>query len=189
MPVPADWSHEGLDYCIYRGYVAGTSASTVSPTGVCTRAQLVSILYRMQGESTTVMGYELAKLRAPFNDVPRGQWYTDAIWWAKLTGVVAGTSATTFDPEGEITREQLAVILYNYTQQFAPGSIPAAGSLAGFPDAGSVSSWARMEMAWAVGNGLISGTGSGGVAYLSPQGSATRAQVAAILMRFEQAMA
>lgn len=189
MPVPADWSHEGLDYCIYRGYVAGTSASTVSPTGVCTRAQLVSILYRMQGEPTTVRGIELAKLRAPFNDVPRGQWYTDAIWWAKLTGVVAGTSATTFDPEGEITREQLAVILYNYTQQFAPGSIPAAGSLAGFPDAGSVSSWARTEMAWAVGNGLISGTGSGGVAYLSPQGSATRAQVAAILMRFEQAMA
>ena len=189
MPVPADWSHEGLDYCIYRGYVAGTSASTVSPTGVCTRAQLVSILYRMQGEPTTVKGYELSKLRAPFDDVPRGQWYTDAIWWAKLTGVVSGTSATTFDPEGEITREQLAVILYNYTQQFAPGSIPAAGSLAGFPDAGSVSSWARTEMAWAVGNGLISGTGSGGVAYLSPQGSATRAQVAAILMRFEQAMA
>lgn len=189
MPVPADWSHEGLDYCIYHGYIAGTSASTVAPTGVCTRAQLVSILYRMQGEPTTVKGYELAKLRAPFDDVPRGQWYTDAIWWAKLTGVVAGTSATTFDPEGEITREQLAVILYNYTKQFASGSLTATGSLAGFPDAGSVSSWARTEMAWAVGNGLISGTGSGSAAYLSPQGSATRAQVAAILMRFEQAMA
>ena len=189
MPVPADWSHEGLDYCIYRGYIAGTSASTVAPTGVCTRAQLVSILYRIQGEPTTVAGYELAKLRAPFDDVPRGQWYTDAIWWAKLTGVVSGTSATTFDPSGEITREQLAVILYNYTKQFAPGSLTATGSLAGFPDAGSVSSWARTEMAWAVGNGLISGTGSGGVAYLSPKGSATRAQVAAILMRFEQAMA
>lgn len=189
MPVPADWSHEGLDYCIYRGYIAGTSASTVAPTGVCTRAQLVSILYRMQGEPTTVRGIELAKLRAPFNDVPRGQWYTDAIWWAKLTGVVSGTSATTFDPSGEITREQLAVILYNYTKQFAPGSLTATGSLAGFPDAGSVSSWARTEMAWAVGNGLISGTGSGSAAYLSPQGSATRAQVAAILMRFEQAMA
>ena len=189
MPAPTDWAHEGLDYCIYRGYIAGTSASTVAPTGVCTRAQLVSILYRMQGEPTTVKDYELAKLRAPFNDVPRGQWYTDAIWWAKLTGVVAGTSATTFDPSGEITREQLAVILYNYTKQFASGSLTATGSLAGFPDAGSVSSWARTEMAWAVGNGLISGTGSGGVAYLSPKGSATRAQVAAILMRFEQAMA
>ena len=189
MPAPTDWAHEGLDYCIYRGYIAGTSASTVAPNGVCTRAQLVSILYRIQGEPTTVAGYELAKLRVPFDDVPRGQWYTDAIWWAKLTGVVSGTSATTFDPSGEITREQLAVILYNYTKQFAPGSLTEAGSLAGFPDAGSVSSWARTEMAWAVGNGLISGTGSGGVAYLSPQGSATRAQVAAILMRFEQAMA
>lgn len=189
MPAPTDWAHEGLDYCIYHGYIAGTSASTVAPNGVCTRAQLVSILYRMQGEPTTVAGYELAKLRAPFDDVPRGQWYTDAIWWAKLTGVVSGTSATTFDPSGEITREQLAVILYNYTKQFAPGSLTATGSLAGFPDAGSVSSWARTEMAWAVGNGLISGTGSGGVAYLSPKGSATRAQVAAILMRFEQAMA
>ena len=189
MPVPTDWAHEGLDYCIYHGYIAGTSASTVSPNGVCTRAQLVSILYRVQGEPTTVKGYELSKLRAPFNDVPRGQWYTDAIWWAKLMGVVAGTSATTFDPEGEITREQLAVILYNYTKQFAPGSLTATGSLVGFPDAASVSSWARTEMAWAVGNGLISGTGSGSVAYLTPQGSATRAQVAAILMRFEQAMA
>lgn len=189
MPAPTDWAHEGLDYCIYHGYIAGTSASTVAPNGVCTRAQLVSILYRMQGEPTAVRGIELAKLRAPFKDVPRGQWYTDAIWWAKLTGVVAGTSATTFDPEGEITREQLAVILYNYTKQFASGSLTATGSLAGFPDAGSVSSWARTEMAWAVGNGLISGTGSGSVAYLSPQGSATRAQVAAILMRFEQAMA
>ena len=189
MPVPTDWAHEGLDYCIYHGYIAGTSASTVSPNGVCTRAQLVSILYRVQGEPTTVKGYELSKLRAPFDDVPRGQWYTDAIWWAKLMGVVAGTSATTFDPEGEITREQLAVILYNYTKQFAPGSLTATGSLAGFPDAASVSSWARTEMAWAVGNGLISGTGSGSVAYLTPQGSATRAQVAALLMRFEQAMA
>lgn len=190
MPAPTDWAHEGLDYCIYHGYIAGTSASTVAPNGVCTRAQLVSILYRVQGEPAKVNGYELKKLGSPFRgDVPSDAWYTDAIWWAKLTGVVSGTSATTFDPSGEITREQLAVILYNYTKQFASGSLTEAGSLAGFPDAGSVSSWARTEMAWAVGNGLISGTGSGGVAYLSPKGSATRAQVAAILMRFEQAMA
>lgn len=190
MPAPTDWAHEGLDYCIYHGYIAGTSASTVAPNGVCTRAQLVSILYRVQGEPAKVNGYELKKLGSPFRgDVPSDAWYTDAIWWAKLTGVVSGTSATTFDPSGEITREQLAVILYNYTKQFASGSLTEAGSLAGFPDAGSVSSWARTEMAWAVGNGLISGTGSGGIAYLSPKGSATRAQVAAILMRFEQAMA
>lgn len=104
-------------------------------------------------------------------------------------GVVAGTSATTFDPEGEITREQLAVILYNYTKQFAPAASRRPARSPASRDAASVSSWARTEMAWAVGNGLISGTGSGSVAYLTPQGSATRAQVAAILMRFEQAMA
>ena len=188
MPAPTDWSHEGLDYCIYRGYIAGTSASTVAPTGVCTRAQLVSILYRIQGEPTTVGGIELAKLRAPFNDVPRGQWYTDAIWWAKLTGVVSGMSPSTFAPDAPITRAQLAVILYNYTQQFAPGSLTETGSLTGFPDAGSVPSWARTAMAWAVGNGLISGVGENGVSYLRPEGCATRAQVATILMNYDKAL-
>lgn len=189
MPAPSIWSHAGLDYCIYHGYIAGTSATTVSPDGVCTRAQLVSILYRVQGEPTKVNGYELKKLGSPFRgDVPSDAWYTDAIWWAKLTGVVSGMSATTFDPDGEITREQLAVILYNYTKKFAPGSLTATGSLAGFPDAGSVSGWARTEMAWAVGNGLISGVGENGVAYLRPEGCATRAQVATILMNYEKAL-
>ena len=189
MPVPADWSHEGLDYCIYRGYVAGTSASTVSPTGVCTRAQLVSILYRMQGEPTNVKGYELAKLRAPFDDVPRGQWYTNAILWAKLTRIVNGTSATTFDPSGQITREQLAAILYRYTAKYAPDATGNAASLADYPDAGSVSAYARDAMAWAVGNGLIKGLPHDKTDYLEPGGSTTRAQVATILMRYKQATA
>lgn len=189
MPAPNIWSHAGLDYCIYHGYIAGTSATTVTPDGECTRAMIVSILYRVQGEPAKVNGYELAKLpRAPFDDVPRGRWYTDAIWWAKLTGVVSGMSATTFAPDGEITRAQLAVILYNYTKQFAPESLTETGSLTGFPDAGSVPSWARTEMAWAVGNGLISGVGENGVSYLRPEGCATRAQVATILMNYDKAL-
>ena len=188
MPVPTDWAHEGLDYCIYHGYIAGTSASTVSPNGVCTRAQLVSILYRVQGEPTKVNGYELKKLAPPFDDVERGRWYTDAIWWAKLTGVVSGMSPSTFAPDDPITRAQLAVILYNYTQQFAPESLTETGSLTGFPDADSVPSWARTAMAWAVGNGLISGVGENGVSYLRPEGCATRAQVATILMNYEKAL-
>lgn len=189
MPAPSIWSHAGLDYCIYHGYIAGTSATTVTPDGECTRAMIVSILYRVQGEPAKVNGYELAKLpRAPFDDVPRGRWYTDAIWWAKLTGVVSGMSATTFAPDGEITRAQLAVILYNYTKQFAPESLTETGSLTGFPDAGSVPSWARTEMAWAVGNGLISGVGENGVSYLRPEGCATRAQVATILMNYDKAL-
>lgn len=188
MPAPSIWSHAGLDYCIYHGYIAGTSATTVTPDGECTRAMIVSILYRVQGEPAKVNGYELKKLAPPFDDVERGRWYTDAIWWAKLTGVVSGMSPSTFAPDDPITRAQLAVILYNYTQQFAPGSLTETGSLTGFPDAGSVPSWARTAMAWAVGNGLISGVGENGVSYLRPEGCATRAQVATILMNYEKAL-
>ena len=157
MPAPGTWAHAGLDYCIYSGYINGLSATTVDPSGTCTRAQLVCILYRIQGEPKVVEGYELAKLRAPFDDVPRGQWYTNAILWAKLTGIVNGTSATTFDPSGQITREQLAAILYRYTAKYAPDATGNAASLADYPDAGSVSAYARDAMAWAVGNGLIKG--------------------------------
>ena len=188
MPAPSIWSHAGLDYCIYHGYIAGTSATTVTPDGECTRAMIVSILYRVQGEPAKVNGYELKKLAPPFDDVERGCWYTDAIWWAKLTGVVSGMSPSTFAPDDPITRAQLAVILYNYTQQFAPGSLTETGSLTGFPDAGSVPSWARTAMAWAVGNGLISGVGENGVSYLRPEGCATRAQVATILMNYDKAL-
>lgn len=188
MPAPGIWSHAGLDYCIDHGYIAGTSATTVTPDGECTRAMIVSILYRVQGEPAKVNGYELKKLAPPFDDVERGRWYTDAIWWAKLTGVVSGMSPSTFAPDDPITRAQLAVILYNYTQQFAPGSLTETGSLTGFPDAGSVPSWARTAMAWAVGNGLISGVGENGVSYLRPEGCATRAQVATILMNYDKAL-
>ena len=189
MPAPDSWAHAGLDYCIYSGYINGLSATTVDPSGTCTRAQLVCILYRIQGEPKVVEGYELDKLRAPFDDVPRGQWYTNAILWAKLTGIVNGTSATTFDPSGQITREQLAAILYRYTAKYAPDATGNAASLAAYPDAGSVSAYARDAMAWAVGNGLIKGLPHDKTDYLEPGGSTTRAQVATILMRYKQATA
>ena len=189
MPAPGNWAHAGLDYCIYSGYINGLSATTVDPSGTCTRAQLVCILYRIQGEPKVVEGYELAKLRAPFDDVPRGQWYTNAILWAKLTRIVNGTSATTFDPSGQITREQLATILYRYTAKYAPDATGNAASLADYPDAGSVSAYARDAMAWAVGNGLIKGLPHDKTDYLEPGGSTTRAQVATILMRYKQATA
>ena len=189
MPAPDSWAHAGLDYCIYSGYINGLSATTVDPSGTCTRAQLVCILYRIQGEPKVVEGYELDKLRAPFDDVPRGQWYTNAILWAKLTRIVNGTSATTFDPSGQITREQLAAILYRYTAKYAPDATGNAASLADYPDAGSVSAYARDAMAWAVGNGLIKGLPHDKTDYLEPGGSTTRAQVATILMRYKQATA
>lgn len=181
---PADWSHEGIDYCVRRSLMVGTGVGTFSPNAVCSRAQIVQILYNLSGDTTDYGNYYL-----PFTDVAPGDWFYEAVAWAYANDIVAGTSATTFAPNVDITREQMTVILYGYTAKYAPAFTGGGTSLGQFPDAGSVANWAYAAMNWAVGNGLISGIESYGVTYLTPQGSATRAQVAAILMRFEQAMA
>lgn len=178
---PNDWSHEGIDYCVRRSLMVGTGAGTFSPGMNCSRAQIVQILYNLSGDKTDYGNYYL-----PFTDVAPGAWYYDAVAWAYFNNVVSGTSATTFAPNDVITREQMAVILYGYTAEYAPEFTGNAASLNTFPDAGSVANWAYAAMSWAVGNGLISGMGSGGVSYLAPQGSATRAQASAIIMRYCQ---
>ena len=178
---PSDWSHEGIDYCVRRSLMVGTGVGTFSPGMNCSRAQIVQILYNLSGDKTDYSNYYL-----PFTDVAPGAWYYDAVAWAYDNDVVSGTSATTFAPNDVITREQMAVILYGYTAEFAPEFTGNAASLNTFPDAGSVANWAYAAMSWAVGNGLISGMGSGGVSYLAPQGSATRAQASAIIMRYCQ---
>ena len=178
---PSDWSHEGIDYCVRRSLMVGTGVGTFSPGMNCSRAQIVQILYNLSGDKTDYGNYYL-----PFTDVAPGAWYYDAVAWAYDNDVVSGTSATTFAPNDVITREQMAVILYGYTAKFAPEFTGNAASLNTFPDAGSVANWAYAAMSWAVGNGLISGMGSGGVSYLAPQGSATRAQASAIIMRYCQ---
>ena len=178
---PNDWSHEGIDYCVRRSLMVGTGAGTFSPGMNCSRAQIVQILYNLSGDKTDYSRYYL-----PFTDVAPGAWYYDAVAWAYTNNVVSGTSETTFAPNDVITREQMAVILYGYTAEYAPEFTGNAASLNTFPDAGSVANWAYAAMSWAVGNGLISGMGSGGVSYLAPQGSATRAQASAIIMRYCQ---
>ena len=178
---PNDWSHEGIDYCVRRSLMVGTGVGTFSPGMNCSRAQIVQILYNLSGDKTDYGNYYL-----PFTDVAPGAWYYDAVAWAYFNNVVSGTSETTFAPNDVITREQMAVILYGYTAEFAPEFTGNAASLDTFPDAGSVANWAYAAMSWAVGNGLISGMGSGGVSYLAPQGSATRAQASAIIMRYCQ---
>ena len=178
---PADWSHEGIDYCVRRSLMVGTGAGTFSPGMNCSRAQIVQILYNLSGDKTDYGNYYL-----PFTDVAPDDWFYEAVAWAYANDIVAGTSASTFAPNDVITREQMAVILYGYTAKFAPEFTGNAASLNTFPDAGSVANWAYAAMSWAVGNGLISGMGSGGVSYLAPQGSATRAQASAIIMRYCQ---
>ena len=178
---PADWSHEGIDYCVRRSLMVGTGVGTFSPNAVCSRAQIVQILYNLSGDTTDYGNYYL-----PFTDVAPGDWFYEAVAWAYANDIVAGTSTTTFAPNVDITREQMTVILYGYTAKYAPAFTGGGTSLGQFPDAGSVANWAYAAMNWAVGNGLISGVESYGVTYLTPQGSATRAQASAIIMRYCQ---
>ena len=171
------WAHEGIDYCIANGLMSGIGNDLFGPKLTTTRAQIVQILYNLEGEPK-VSG------KTPFTDLTQ-DWYQDAVLWAYQTGVVAGTSSTTFEPDLPVTREQIAVILMEYmTRVLKLERTWTPADLSTFPDAGSVSDWAKDAMADAVGLGLISGASNGGQTYLEPQGSATREQVATILMEF-----
>ena len=171
------WAHEGIDYCIANGLMSGIGNDLFGPKLTTTRAQIVQILYNLEGEPK-VSG------TTPFTDLTQ-DWYQDAVLWAYQTGVVAGTSSTTFEPDRPVTREQIAVILMEYmTRVLKLERTWTPADLSIFPDAGSVSDWAKDAMADAVGLGLISGASNGGQTLLEPQGSATREQVATILMEF-----
>lgn len=179
VPAPSNWAHEGIDYCVRHGLMSGFDATTFSPDTVSTRAQIVMILYNLSGDTT-----DYSKYYVPFTDVRPGTWYYNAVAWGYDKDIVSGMTPTTFAPDGLITREQMAVLLYGYTEKYAPAYLGGAASLNGFPDAASVSNWAYAAMSWAVGNGLISGIASNGADYLAPSGGATRAQIAAIMMRY-----
>ena len=177
VPGEGNWAHAGIDYCVANGLMSGVGGNLFAPKMTTTRAQIVQILYNLEGEPK-VSG------NTPFTDLTQN-WYKDAVLWAYQTGVVSGTSATTFAPDLPVTREQIAVILMGYAEKVLGVTrtwTPA--DLSTFPDAGSVSGWAKDALADAVALGLISGASNGGQTYLEPQGSATREQVATILMEF-----
>ena len=140
-----------------------------------TRGMLVTVLYRYAGSPAAGTN--------SFTDVPAGKYYTNAVSWAAANGVVNGVGAGRFQPDGNVTREQMAAILYRFAAKNGMNTSQRA-DLSGYPDSGAVSGWARQGLQWAVGAGIINGVGSGGSAMLQPQGDATRAQVATILMRF-----
>ena len=175
--VTKNWAYPGIQYCVTHKLMGSTGGDKFAPTMTTTRAQIVQILYNLEGEPE-VSG------TTPFTDLTQ-DWYQDAVLWAYQTGVVAGTSSTTFDPDLPVTREQIAVILMEYmTRVLKLERTWTPADLSGFPDAASVSDWAKDAMADAVALGLISGASNGGQTYLNPQGSATREQVATILMEF-----
>ena len=178
--VTKNWAYPGIQYCVTHGIMGGMGDGTFAPTGTTTRAQIVQILYNLEG-TPAVSG------TTPFTDLT-ANWYKPAILWAYQNNVVAGKSPTTFDPEGPVTREQIAVILTQYMfHVLKMNRTWTPADLSTFPDGAQVSGWAKEAMQDAVALGLINGTkASDGLVYLDPQGSAARQQVATILMNFCQ---
>jgi hypothetical protein len=176
--VPANaWYTPYVEYVYDNGLMNGTSAYTFSPDAPLTRAMLATILYNHAGKP------DASGLANTFSDVAAGQWYTDPVKWAKENGLVNGTGADTFSPEANITREQFAVMLYNYAV-FLGAASETAGELE-FADANSVSDWAEKAVAFCYENGIISGK-PGNI--FDPKGNATRAEAATMLTRFIEAM-
>lgn len=166
---PEKWYHADVEFVLANGLMIGTGNNQFQPNGTLNRAMLVTILYRLEGEPS------VAGMTNPFKDVPENEWYTDAVVWAANVGVVKGMTEDTFAPKLAITREQTATILYRYI-----GEPKTEGSLSAFPDAEKVSAYAVDAMKWCVENGIIIGSDG----KLDPKGTATRAQIAAILHRF-----
>jgi len=173
-----DWFYDSVRYTVENKLFNGTSATTFSPNADMTRAMLVTILYRLEGKPA-VSGTN------SFSDVKDGEWYTDAILWANGKKLVEGYGNGLFGTNDSITREQMAVILYRYAQMKGCSTAKTA-ELTKFTDAKSVSEWANSAIKWAVAEGLISGTTA---TTLEPRGTAARAQVATILMRFAKNIA
>ena len=174
--VAGTWYYGAAAYAYNNGLFAGMTPTTFAPNATMTRAMLVSVLWRLAGEPAP-------KAPNTFVDVPDGAWYTDAVTWAAENGVVSGIGGSRFDPSGFVTREQTAEILYNYAHSKGY-DVSARADLTVFPDAGSVSGWAEKALSWANAAGLINGTVRDGQTILDPQGSASRAQVAMILMNY-----
>ena len=168
-----DWFHDAVRYVYDNGLMDGVGDGQFAPNATTNRAMVVTILYRLAGEPA-VSG------DAAFTDVAAGQWYTDAVLWAAQKGIVNGVSETEFSPAGDLTREQLATVLYRYAQDQGY-DVSAQADLSGFPDAGDIQSYATQALSWAVAEGLLQGFEDDS---LQPGGTATRAQIATILMRF-----
>ena len=163
------WYHEYMDYAVEQGLLEGTSPTTMEPDATLTRAQLAQILYNLEGKPQVQGDLD-------FTDVAEGKWYYAAILWANQEGVVDGMSPDTFAPNEDISRQDLALMLYRYA-----GEPTVTGDLDGFKDAGQVGDWAEEAITWAVEEGIIDGMTP---TTLEPTGTATRAQAAAMLQRF-----
>ena len=172
------WYEQAVRYAYLNSIMAGTSGTAFQPNGTLSRAMAVQILYNLEGQpdiSGENLGY-------PYSDVDAQAWYGNAVYWARITGVAEGDGDGTFRPTDSITRQEFAQMLYNYAK-YKDYDLSAQGDLSTFPDAGSIAGWAETAMSWANGEGLINGHENG---LIDPTGTATRAQAASILTRFDQ---
>ena len=172
---PGSWYEQSVQYATEHGLMNGTGTNTFEPESTMTRAMLVTVLWRYANAPKPGAN--------PFTDVPNGKWYTNAVAWAAENGVVNGVGDGKFEPDGSVTREQMATILYRYAQKVGIDTSKHT-ELSAFPDANRVSAYARASMQWIVAEGVIGGSRENGQDWLNPQGNATRAEVATILMRF-----
>ena len=170
------WYYESVEDCAEMGLFNGTSPAKFSPDKPMTRAMLVTVLWRLDGEKAPAAPAEFA-------DVAPGSWYANAVAWASENGIVNGVGKGKFNPDGNVTREQMATILRRYAESKGL-DVSGQADLTPYPDMDQVSDYATEAMAWANAVGLINGNKVGGTIYLQPKGNATRAQVAAILMRY-----
>lgn len=173
------WYYEAVAYVTRNGLMVGTGSMTFSPDEQMNRAMIAMILYKMNGMPS------VAGMTAPFTDVPDDTWYTNAVIWAYNCGVASGTSATTFSPMANITREQMMTMFYGYAVYMNYNTM-AVADLSVFPDSGDVSHWAEVKLGWGVANALIKGVQERDGVYLRPRATATRAEAAAILRSFDQ---
>lgn len=174
----SDWFYKGVAYVVDKGVMSGVSENQFDPSGKLTRAMMVQMLYNMEDRPA-------CDAENAFIDVPVGQWYTDAVIWANDEKIVSGMGDGLFAPNMEITREQMVVMLYNYAK-YKGYDVTASADLSKFADNASVSTWAQPAMQWAVAEGYISGMGDN---QLAPHGTATRAEIASVIMRFMEATA
>ena len=178
MPATTNWAHDGIDFAFSEGLFLGTDAKHFSPNGTMTRGIPVTVLWRLDGKPTVTCS-------TPFSDVKNSMYYAQPIIWASYRGAVKGVGNRKFDPEGKVTREELAVIMLRYAAM--KGYVTNCRALlTGFYDYARVSDWAKVALSWANADKLVNGAEENGKLYLQPAGSATRAQVAAILMRYVQ---
>lgn len=172
-----DWFYAPVGYAYEKGLFSGVDAGHFAPEMRMNRAMLMTVLYSLAGSPGQTGS-------SPFADVPNGDWYTSAVLWGTGQGIASGVGDGLFSPNGEVTREQTVLMLYNYASKYLNKPMAAGADLSGYGDVGKLSSWAQTAMSWAVGQGIVSGADNGGRVTLEPQRGASRAEMATMLRAF-----